>query len=96
MTYVIITRWTVRPGDEDAASVALERVAVASRAQPGVLAYRPLQQVDDPKVFLVYQEFVNREAFEAHHAGAHIADPELQDVIARLESRSRTEYELLT
>lgn len=41
--------------------------------EPGCLLLRVLQERDDPTAFLVYAEFADESAYEAHLASDHVA-----------------------
>jgi quinol monooxygenase YgiN len=41
--------------------------------EPGCLLMRVLQDAADPTAFLVYAEFADQRAYEAHLASAHVA-----------------------
>lgn len=42
--------------------------------EPGCLMLRVLQERDDPTAFLVYAEFADASAYEAHLASDHVAE----------------------
>jgi autoinducer 2-degrading protein len=45
--------------------------AEASRQEPGITRFDLLQQVDDPTRFLIYEEYVDEAATQAHKKTAH-------------------------
>ncbi|MCX4240712.1 putative quinol monooxygenase [Paraliomyxa miuraensis] len=52
----------------------LEAYTAELRAnEPGCLLYRVLQQDDEPTSFVVYAEFEDQLAYEAHMASDHVA-----------------------
>jgi len=53
-------------GKEAAFRKELLRVAEATRQEPGCLMYRGYETIREPKVFAVYTEWVDEEAFELH------------------------------
>jgi len=68
---VVVASYRTRP--EDAATVAavLARHAVASQAEPGCLTFTAHQAVEDPTRFVLYEEYVDEEAFAVHRESAH-------------------------
>ena len=92
MSYVVIARWTARPGNEDGVRRALAALAPPSQAEPGCLAYRPVQSTEDPCAFLIFEEYVDEEAYQAHAASEHFRRHALEEGIPLLESRERTYF----
>ncbi|MFT4217941.1 MAG: antibiotic biosynthesis monooxygenase [Micropruina sp.] len=45
--------------------------AAASRQEPGITRFDLLQQVDDPTRFILYEEYVDQPATQAHKETAH-------------------------
>jgi len=68
---IVVAQYRTRP--EDAATVAavLARHAVASEAEPGCLTFAAHQSIDDPTRFVLYEEYVDEEAFTAHRQSPH-------------------------
>jgi quinol monooxygenase YgiN len=89
VTYVVIARWTAKPGNEDAVAASLEQLAPASRQETGCLRYLVNRSLDDPKVFLLYEEYVDEDAYKAHAGSEHFARRALSEAIPLLESRER-------
>jgi quinol monooxygenase YgiN len=92
MAYVVIAKWTARPGQVPAVEAALRRLIAASRAEPGNLVYQCHRDPTDPRVFLIYERYADEAAFAAHSASPHFKEHALQDGIPRLESRERHFY----
>jgi quinol monooxygenase YgiN len=93
MAFVVIAKWTAREGEEDAVAAAVEALVEPSRAEPGVLLYQPHRDPSDPKVFLLYEQYVDEAAYKAHGESAHFQRHGFEDAIPRLESRERFFYE---
>jgi len=64
----------IRPEKRDAARTAAQRVAEATRAEPGNLAYRFAFDVDDENVVHLFEEWESAEALEEHFATSHLAE----------------------
>ncbi|TPO08913.1 putative quinol monooxygenase [Mesorhizobium sp. B1-1-5] len=67
---------TVRlPSDRlDQAKPAMQRMILASRAEPGCLDYSYSQDVLDAGLIHVSEAWIDRAALEAHFKSAHIAE----------------------
>jgi quinol monooxygenase YgiN len=58
---------------EDRAEIAstLALLATESRREPGCVSYIAHQVQDDPDSFLIYEQYLDPQALEAHRASAH-------------------------
>jgi quinol monooxygenase YgiN len=89
VTYVVIARWTAKSGNEEAVAASLEQLARISRQESGCMKYLVNRSLDDPRVFLLYEEYVDEDAYKAHTASEHFARHALGEGIPLLESRER-------
>ena len=101
----MIVLHAVFPLDPDRRDEALEVIAELtekSRAEPGMIEYRPTTDVDDPNVVRFFERYEDEAAFEAHSKTDHFQEFEaaLPDLLAgepevtRFEVDSVTEMEL--
>ena len=89
MSYVVIARWTAIPGNEQAVAAAIEKLAGPSRDEPGCLRYLANQSVVESRVFVLYEEYVDENAYRAHAESEHFERFALGEGIPLLESRDR-------
>lgn len=92
MAFVICATWTARTGEEDAVARAICELEVETSREPGNRLYIGHRSEGDPAVFFLYENYVDRDAFEAHLASDHFRRLALEYAIPRLESRARTAY----
>lgn len=72
---VLVARYRVRPGHGDEVEELLVRMGEAvARDEPGCLLYRAVRLVDDPDVFVLYEEYEDQAALEAHRATPHFRE----------------------
>jgi quinol monooxygenase YgiN len=94
MSVVLVVRLRVQEGTEDEARAVLSELAAETRNEPGCVAYVPCVERDDPRAMLIFEEYVDQAALEAHAASEHfrrLAAGRLWDL---LESpRERVFYE---
>lgn len=95
MAYVLLARWVAKEGEEENVRAALGRLAGPTREEPGCLMWQPHRDPEDPRVFLIYEQYEDRAALDAHAGSEHFRQHGLEDGIPRLESRERTFYETL-
>jgi quinol monooxygenase YgiN len=90
MSYVVCAKWTAQPGHEAEVRACIEALVAPSRAEPGSLSYIPHEDPDDPRVFLLYEEYVDEAAYQAHGASPHFQELAVGRAIPLLQSRERT------
>jgi quinol monooxygenase YgiN len=88
-TYAVIVRWIARPGEEAAVERCLRALTGPSRAEPGNLEYQPHRDAADPRVFHIYERYVDEAAALAHLETPHVLELGFGDAIPRLEDRQR-------
>ncbi len=89
MTVVVFAKWVARDGEESAVAAAIARLVGPSRAEPGCLEYQPYRDADDPGVFMIYERYVDRAAYDAHTSSEHFRRYAVEDGIPRLAARER-------
>ncbi|MEO5936230.1 MAG: putative quinol monooxygenase [Terriglobales bacterium] len=62
---------TVKPGAEAEVATLFKPLAEASRKEPGCLMYIAHQHRDDPTRFLVYEQYQDDGALDAHRNSPH-------------------------
>lgn len=65
-TFALVAKITIKPGQERRFVEAMKAQVDASRAEPGVVAFRVLASSSDPLVFYSFEEYRDKAAFEAH------------------------------
>jgi quinol monooxygenase YgiN len=90
---VLVARYTVKPGNVDVVLAALERMKPLVRQhEPGCLIYHANRSKDDPNSLLLYEEYADQAALEAHTATAHFKEIIVGTVIPLLVRREREFY----
>ena len=92
MAYVVCAKWIAKEGEEDAVAAAIAKLAGPSRAEPGILMYQPHRDPNNPRVFFLYEQYVDEDAYKAHVESDHARRFGLGDAIPRLEARQREFY----
>lgn len=67
----LIARIEAQPGQADRLEEVIESIILPSRAEAGCLMYQAHRTVDDPNVFYFYEQWRDKEAFDAHVASIH-------------------------
>jgi quinol monooxygenase YgiN len=93
MAYVVTALWWAKTGSEERVSAVLDELARASRAEPGCLQFQPNRAIEDPRRFLLYEEYADEAAFEAHTDSEHFNRLVLGEAVPELlEDRERIFY----
>jgi quinol monooxygenase YgiN len=81
--------WHAKPGNEQRCAEILALMTPLTRAEPGCLFYQAHQSADDPSVFILYEQYVDQAALEAHSSSEYFRKYVLGEAVPLLESRSR-------
>jgi quinol monooxygenase YgiN len=92
VAFVVTAKWTARDGEEGAVANAIRQLLGPTRAEPGNLVYQCHRDPDDPRVFFLYEMYVDRDAYLAHGASPHFHAYAVTEGIPRLDSRERAFY----
>ena len=96
MAYVVCAKWTAKAGKEDRLVEIIEEMTPPSRAEPGNVYYQAQRSPDNPRLFFLYEQYVDEGGYEAHMASPHftrlVKEEAIPDV---LEAREREFYETL-
>ena len=95
MAYTLVVRMTAPEGEQDRAEELIRKLGDASRQEPGVVHYIAHRDPEDPRVFLIYEQYRDQAAFEAHGQTDHFKDIALGELFPLLENRERAIYEKL-
>jgi quinol monooxygenase YgiN len=76
---------------EDRAEVAenLRLLAAAARKEPGCVTYIPHFLEDDPDTVLIYEQYRDAEALEAHGQSAHFKKYAVGGLYQKMRERTR-------
>jgi quinol monooxygenase YgiN len=69
----VVAQYQVKPGEGDKVADALAPHIAATRAEPGCVTFVAYRATDDPDRFLLYEQYVDEDAFQAHRQTPHFA-----------------------
>lgn len=87
--FVIAARYYMKEGTEDRALELLKSVVPLSRAEPGCITYCINQSLDNPRLILMFESFVDEAAFLEHAASPYVQDVVVGKVFPMIEKRER-------
>jgi quinol monooxygenase YgiN len=96
LSLVLVVRLTALEGKENELAAALRELAQESRQEPGCELYIPTQDPENARSFLLYEQYVDKTALDAHAASDHFQRLAVGAFPALLDGdRERTFYETL-
>jgi quinol monooxygenase YgiN len=95
MAYVLVARMTAREGEEERALELIGQLAAASQQEPGNIHYIPHRDPENPKVFMIYEQYRDKAAFEQHGQTDHFKSIALEELFPLMEERERLFYDTL-
>jgi autoinducer 2-degrading protein len=94
--FVVAARYYAKQGKENEIAAILQKMIPISSAEPGCALYTVNRSVDDPRRFLLYEQYHDRSGYEAHMATEPFKENILGKVVPMLETRERDFYEVVT
>lgn len=93
---VLVARYQAKVGQGDAVVAAMrEMAAFVHQFEPGCLLYQVCRSNDDPDTFLIYEQYANEAALEAHRETLHFQSIVMEQIVPLLERRERDFYTLV-
>ncbi len=81
-------RMRFAPEDHDEIARTLTALAHASRLEPGCISYVPHFIESDPNTVLIYEQYVDEAAIEAHRNTPHFKEHAIGGLYQRMRERS--------
>jgi quinol monooxygenase YgiN len=76
------------PEDREEIAGTLRALATASRQEPGCVNYIPHHLEDDPDTVIIYEQYRDAEALEAHRRSEHFKHYAVGGLYQKLRERS--------
>ena len=93
--YVVAADYYAMEGKDDEIAAVLRKMIPLSRAEPGCQLYMVNRPPEDPRKFLLYEQYVNEDGYKAHQATDAFKENILGRIVPMLESRVRHFYGLV-
>jgi autoinducer 2-degrading protein len=93
--YAIVARYYAQDGKEEEVAEILRMMIPIALSEPGCKMYAINRAPDDPRRFLLYEQYVDEAAFASHAASEPVQRNIVGRVIPMLESRVREVYETI-
>ena len=89
--FVVAIQLEANPGEEERLAASLQALIGPTMAEPGVKLFLPYRSPADPKIFFIYELYVNEAGWAAHQQTSHFkafAD----EMLPRLARRERIPF----
>jgi quinol monooxygenase YgiN len=83
-----IVRMRFETEDLEAVAECLRALTAASRKEPGCVSYVPHFVEDDANTVVIYEQYMDQAAAEAHRASAHFAELAIGCLYQKMKERS--------
>ena len=93
--FVVAAQYYAKEGKQEEIAAILRKMIPISRAEAGCALYTVNRSADDPRKFLLYEQYLDREGYDAHMATEPFKQNILGKVVPMLESRVRDFYEVI-
>ena len=93
MAFVLVARMTARDGEQDRVAELIPQLVEASRAEPGNVHYIAHRDPEDPRVFLMDEQYGDRAACEVHGQSEHFRTLGVGEIFPLMNNRERNFYE---
>ena len=90
---IVVARYVVAEGHDSTVLRLLSENAEASRAEPGCLEFSVYREIDDPRVFLLYERYTSEDDFQSHRRTPHFENIIERQVVPLLDERKWTRME---
>lgn len=82
-----IVRFKFAPEDRSDVAAMVALLATESRREPGCLSYIPHQVQDDPDTILIYEQYRDPQALEAHRETEHFKKYAVGGLMQKMRER---------
>jgi quinol monooxygenase YgiN len=82
-----VVRFKFAPEDRAEVAATLALLATESRREPGCMTYVPHQVQDDPDTILIYEQYRDSQALEAHRGTEHFKKYAVGGIFQKMKER---------
>ncbi len=93
--FVVVARYYTKEGKDDEVAAILRQMIPLSNAEPGCALYVVNRSLDDPRRFVLYEQYYDRSGYEAHMATQAFKENIVGKIIPMLETRERDFCDIL-
>jgi quinol monooxygenase YgiN len=91
----IIAYYSTTPGKGDEVAAVLAKHVERTRTEPGCLQFLVNRSLDDPEQFVLYEQYVDEDAFQEHRQTPHFREYVEGAIVPLLAERTFHRYDLV-
>lgn len=84
---VVVAKYRAAAGAEESVATALKQYVPMTRAEPGCAMFVAHRSREEPRDFVLYEQYRDAAALDAHRASEHFASVAKDRIWPMLESR---------
>jgi (4S)-4-hydroxy-5-phosphonooxypentane-2,3-dione isomerase len=92
----LVVHYQVQPDKGDVVAATLANHTWATRQEPGCLQFITYRSLQDPDSFVLYEQYVDEDSFEAHRQSPHFERYVRDAIMPLLAERSFDRYDEVT
>ena len=92
MANVVAARWRAKEGCEDRLAPVIAELIPLACLEPGCPFYQANCSIEDPRLFLIYEQHVDEAGYRAHSESEHFAPPAHKPAIPQLLEDRQLEF----
>jgi autoinducer 2-degrading protein len=89
----LVVNYVIRPGHEQEAEGFLRELRTASRSESGCRTYEVHRSLEEPRAFLIFEQYDDQAALEAHRETPHFLQFGRNGLQTIMESRTAGTFE---
>jgi quinol monooxygenase YgiN len=90
--FVVAARYYTKEGQDDEVARIMQTMIPLTNAEPGCALYTVNRSNEDPRRFLLYEQYHDEAGYHAHTETPHFKEHILGRVVPLLETRERDFY----
>jgi quinol monooxygenase YgiN len=71
---ILVVHVTIQAGNEEAVIESFRKLQEETRREPGCITYIVQRSRENPRVFMIYEQYVDQSALDAHRNSAHFKE----------------------
>lgn len=90
---ILVATFLAKPGEEGTIEQAIREAVRLSNTEPGTALYVGHRSTENPREFMLYEQYTDEAALEAHRQTPYFKKWVLDTILPAAESRSRQFYQ---
>ena len=93
--FVVVAQYYAKAGNDNEIAMMFSEMTSISRAEPGCVMYIVNRSIDDPRRFIIYEQYLDARAYQAHMETYPFKDDFAVRIVPMLEKSELGFYHLI-